>query len=282
MERSLVIDADQLVYACGFVTEDEPLSHACQLVKKKLQQIYEDCGTDNASIYIGGEGNFRDDIDFDYKAHRVAPRPKHYDGIRDYLVNVQEAYVVDDMETDDEVSMHLWHDYCYSSGDPEKCSVVLVSPDKDLNNTPGWHHNPRTRETYWVTPKQADRHFHYQLLRGDPSDNIKGLPYCAQTTIIKHGLHRSAKKGCGEKAAKLIMEAEDYTAAVYEAYAAWGQEEGLSQDDTLDYFTRQGQLLWMVREFDEFDDPVLWEPHGLAFDHTWDHVKSEDQTCEGD
>jgi 5'-3' exonuclease len=272
----LAIDADQLIYAAGFTTEEEPLSHACQLVKKKLAAMHEDCGTKESTIYIGGKGNFREDIVIDYKANRTADKPIHYEGIKKYLVEVHGAVRVDHMEVDDQVSIELWEDYVIHDRDPDKCQVILCSPDKDLNNTPGWHYNPRTREKYWVTDEQAYRHFHYQLLAGDSCDNIKGLPYCAPLTFDTYTLHHSAKRGCGGGAAKKLMaEAGNCKNMVYFCYADWGNAECMSMEDTLAYLTQQGQLLWMVREVDEFDEPVMWTPDGELFRSIWEEVEKE-------
>lgn len=280
----LVIDADQMIYACGFAAEGEPLSHALKLVKNKLEQIQEDCqfqDGDEMDLYVSGEGNFRDDITFDYKANRTSRKPTYYEEIKQYLIDVWGAKPCNGLEADDMVSSILWQDFKMGGE-----NVILCSPDKDLNNTPGQHYNPRTRELYWVTPEQAERHFYYQLLRGDPVDNIKGLPYCAEATIEKYGLRKSsARKGCGEATAKKIMEEDNWIVNVLEAYAEWGLQKGVSSDATLAYLEQQGQLLWMVREFDEFGEPEMWRVNGLGM--LWDDIwksaerrKSESETCE--
>ena len=48
--------------------------------------------------------------------------------------------------------------------------------------------------------------------------------------------------------------------AVYGMYMQYGDEEGWDTSTSREYFTEQGQLLWMTRELDAKGKPVLWEP----------------------
>lgn len=267
----LSIDADQMLYSCGFAAEGEPIPHALKLLKNKIEQIFKDCGTEDYVMYVAGEGNFRDDLTFDYKANRTSRKPDNYAECKEYLINVWGAIRCDGLEADDMVSMDTWNDWKANGADKDKCQVICCSPDKDLKNTPGWHYNPRTRDLYWITEQQADRHFYFQLLRGDNVDNIKGLPYCAPETIEKYGLRAgSAKRGCGEASAKLIMKGMSDYSDIYACYAEWGKLEGMSRDDTFDYMELQGRLLYMARELDAFDAPELWQANGQLFDDIWE------------
>lgn len=261
----VVIDGDQMVYAAGFACKDEPISHACQMVKKQIQKILSDVGTDDYELYIGGKGNFREDVAVTqgYKANRTAAKPEHYEGIRDYMKGVWGAIAVDGMEVDDKVSILLYEDYMLAQG-KDGANVILSSPDKDLNNTMGWHYNPRTRSKYWVTEEQADRHFHFQLLTGDTVDNIRGLPYGTEDFITDYSCPRACLKGIGKASAKAIMTHPDWKLEVYRCYRRWGNVALVDDDEVLDYMTEQGQLLWMVREVNEFG-PVMWGPNEELF-----------------
>ena len=253
----VIIDGDQMIYACGFASDGEPVSHSCRLLKNKIEQILTDTKCDNYHLVIEGKGNFREEIDFDYKANRTSRKPENFDAMKEYLQGVWNADLAEGMETDDVVSMELWKDFVANGGDKDKCSYVLSSPDKDLNNTPGWHYNPRTRETYWINELQAERHLWYQMLCGDSTDNIKGLPYCALSTRDKWGLSRQSAKGCGAGSAKKIMAAEDHKKAVTEAYIHYGLEGAVVEPDELYcYMFDQYRLLSMVKEVDEFDYPL--------------------------
>lgn len=253
-----VVDADQLIYAAGFATKGEPVSHACQLVKKQFKRIQADTGASELDVYISGTGNYREEVAITkgYKANRTAPKPDHYDDIVEYMQGSWGATKVDGMETDDKVSILLWEDYVEHDADPDECTIILSSPDKDLNNTPGWHYNPRTREKRWITELQAERHFYYQLLSGDRVDNIPGLPFLAEETITCYGT-KAGRRGVGPGTAKKIMQAhpDDHREAVYRAYCEWGKQSGMPAEILEDYLIEQGQLLWMLRE-----EGQMWHP----------------------
>lgn len=260
----LVIDADQMIYACGFASEGEPRSHTYKLLNNAVEQIMSDCKTTDIEMYLGGEGNFREEIAVSqgYKANRTAPKPESYDDARQFLVDRWSASMVDGMETDDKVSILLYKDFIENDGDPDECKVILSSPDKDLKNTPGWHYNPQKRTLQFYTEQQSMRHFYWQVLAGDNTDNIKGLPYCPASTREALELTKAAGKGCGPGSATKIMSAtqtiEEAESIVKRCYAEWGEAQELSPLQIYNYWLEQCQLLWMVRELDEFDDPIIF------------------------
>ena len=53
---------------------------------------------------------------------------------------------------------------------------TIVHIDKDLDCIPGKHYNPRRAEFYDVDEDSADLHYWQQMLKGDPTDNLPGLP----------------------------------------------------------------------------------------------------------
>lgn len=58
------------------------------------------------------------------------------------------------------------------SGNREK---VVVSLDKDLDQIPGLHYNWVKEETYEIDKRQACLNLYSQILSGDPTDNIRGI-----------------------------------------------------------------------------------------------------------
>jgi 5'-3' exonuclease len=246
----LVIDADQMVYACGFAAKGEPLSHSLQLINQRITKSLKLTNCKKYSVFIKGKGNFRDDIAMDYKATRTGDKPEFYEEIREFLQDVHEAQTVDRMEADDMVSLLLYQDYMANDKDPEKCTVIVSSPDKDLKNTPGWHLNPMKDDVYWVSEEQANRHFAYQLLAGDRVDNIPGLPQLFEETRKKYG---GKQRKCGEGTAKTIISqtktAEEAAKVVAECYYTGGYSEV--------YLREQINLLWMTRNIDVIDNTVV-------------------------
>lgn len=52
---------------------------------------------------------------------------------------------------------------------------VVVSLDKDLDQIPGLHYNWVKEETYEIDKRQACLNLYSQILSGDPTDNIRGI-----------------------------------------------------------------------------------------------------------
>lgn len=205
--------------------EAGPLSHSIANIKSLMLKITAHPRCTDYQVFISGKDNFRYDLDPNYKGTRdKLSRPIHEKQIREYLIKQWDAQVVDNIEVDDEVSILCVEDPATS---------VIVSIDKDLDNTPGWHYNYDKDTTYYIDEHQASLNFYRQLLSGDPTDNIPGI------------------KGIGKKRAEdtlqLPLTDERLCSIVWKVY----QEHGYDWS----YMVQQGRLLWMLRERD-----VMWYP----------------------
>lgn len=210
----LEIDGDPLIYGCGFAVEHvyydihmigeeqwgpvtslpskkeavawvskegegyeirprrevQSLGFAIQALKTKLKGITKTLKSDNYTIYLTGKGNYRDEVAtiLPYKGNRdPSHKPVHYEALRKYMIDRLGAIVVEGYEADDAVSMAQ-----YANID----NTIIVSIDKDLDMVPGWHYNPNKNEKYWVTEEEGIKFFYTQLLTGDRTDNILGIP----------------------------------------------------------------------------------------------------------
>jgi 5'-3' exonuclease len=74
------------------------------------------------------------------------------------------------MEADD--LMRMWHHEATLAGE----HTIVCSIDKDLKCMAGRHYLMHKNEFLDVTPDFALRFYYEQLLKGDPTDNIKGIP----------------------------------------------------------------------------------------------------------
>jgi hypothetical protein len=213
--------------------EEDYVSWALANVKASLTYLFEEVfkNAEWHRLFISGTGNYRNSIaktlpkvheGWTYKGNRDAlHKPKYFSEIREYMINVWGAEPIDGIETDDETSiLHYGH--------PDR-STCIVSQDKDLLNTPGWHYNPVTKEFSYVTLRQANLNFQKQLLTGDRSDHIPGVA------------------GIGDvKAAKLLEQCEFQTEKIRKEtlklyqnqYGQLGQE--VMHDNAM--------LLWIQRE----------------------------------
>jgi hypothetical protein len=168
----------------------EPVGFVLNNVKTTLTSILDRLGNPKEySLYITGKGNFRDEVAKTkvYKGNRdKLHRPAWYKEIREYLIEHWNAFEVDGMEADDAIANKM------ADMHPLMAACV-VSTDKDLNQVPGWHFNWVKDELYYVEPYEASRWFWLQMIMGDTTDNIQGIP------------------GMGpKKAEKFLAEAEPY------------------------------------------------------------------------
>lgn len=226
--RKLLIDADYLIYAVGFSSEEDTEKYAkARLTESFEDMVYVRLRAETYDAFLTGKNNFRYDIakTVPYKGNRVdMKKPKHYEALRECMVTRLGAVIVDGQEADDEVAIRM-------TAEPDM--YLLVGVDKDLRQIPGWHHNPRKAETEYINEFEGYKNFTLQLLTGDRVDNIPGLG----------GI--GPKKA--EKTLKNATTKEELLRAAFDKY----QELGYSAE----YFVEQGQLLWLRRYEGE-----MWQP----------------------
>lgn len=223
-----LIDADGLVYRVGFASDSnndkqgEELSHCLHGLKETLSHIYGLFdGPRPARVFLQGPGNYRERVATlqPYKGNRdPSAKPRWYEEIRHYLVEYHGAELISGMEVDDMCSIIQW--------EHKDRSTCIVSSDKDLRNTPGYHYNWVKKELDYVPLAQANYNFWKQVLTGDSVDNIRGLPKV------------------GPKTADKILAGKtswvDLHNAVLQAY----ESRGLSREE----FRENATLVWMQRE----------------------------------
>jgi 5'-3' exonuclease len=160
------IDGDIVAYRCGAATEHADENIARWQAGEMMNRILHETNSVGYNCFLTGSDNFRFDIYSDYKANRRdAPKPRHLGAIREYLVEYWQAKVTDGFEADDAMGM----EQCL-----EPDSSIICSIDKDLLMIPGWHYNFVKQESRLVSPLEGLRHFYWQLIMGDRTDNIQG------------------------------------------------------------------------------------------------------------
>ena len=186
------------------------------------------------------EGNFRFEVWKDYKANRTAPRPTHYDAIKEHLIKAWGARIAYGMEADDAMGIGQ---VAYFSDDPEMGATphdcVICSIDKDLLQIPGQHYNFVRKEWYKISPWEGLQWFYKQILIGDSSDNVQG---CKGIGPVKAG--KAIDQIRREEGEKRLFE------KVVETYV---QQEGKekSRQEILDHILMVGRLLKIKQEQEE-------------------------------
>jgi 5'-3' exonuclease len=225
-----LIDGDIVVHRVGYTTDSEPLGIARARTDEMIEKILHDTKAEEYEIWLSDsyENNFRKHLMPEYKANRTAPRPVHYQALKDYLFEHWDGNLALGMEADDALGIQqrknygTWEDHPCLGTD----STIICSIDKDLLQIPGWHYNFVREE--WAAISQLDgiKHFYKQMLIGDVADNIRGV-----TGI--------GKVGAGKLIDPLTKE-YDMFAAVREKFYA----DAKTDDDLL----LTGRLFWIRKE----------------------------------
>ena len=218
----ILIDGDIIGYRIGFSTEEENEKIVVSRVATFIEtMLWEDLQTESYQGYLTGKDNFRNDIarTAPYKGNRTAPKPKHLQFIRDYLVSAWDFKISEGQEADDDISIaHVANNY----------ESVIASIDKDFMQLKGNHWNFVKKEMTLVTEEEALLNFYLQVLTGDRVDNIIGL------------------KGVGPVKAKQRLagceSATDMYLACVEAYG--GAEERVIENCRLLYLRRTENEMW--------------------------------------
>ena len=200
-----VIDGDSILYRCGFAAqhkyyyseidggdypsmkalkeagmadkpyiervEVEPVEFALGNVKATLTAILEATSAADYTIYVSGnKPTFRDKFARikPYKGNRPADgKPVHYDACKQYIIDVWRAEECFALESDDYCALHQ----------AEVEGSIIVSNDKDLQQCPGMHYNwTKDDGIYVISPEEALHWKYIQILSGDATDNIEGIP----------------------------------------------------------------------------------------------------------
>lgn len=154
----------------------EPLDVAIFRADDLMNRIVNETKADAYNCYLSGGECYRHRYNPEYKANRKdIPRPEWLQPVREHLVTQWNASVAIDQEADDEMGI-----YQMSHKDTIICSI-----DKDMLMIPGEHYNFVTGEFREQFTIPAIRHFYWQLIMGDRTDNIFGFDGKARNTVPK-------------------------------------------------------------------------------------------------
>lgn len=233
---TVLIDADIVAYraaaSCekqGIVTEDAWVAKA--RVDSTMRLIIENTKADSHKAFLTGSENFRHKINPEYKANRKdVRRPEWLQSAREHLVIHWGASVEDGQEADDALGIY-------------QCSTdntVLASIDKDLLMIPGKHYNWVKDEHREQTELEAIRHFYWQLIMGDKTDNIMGYDGLARQVVPK----------------KLEWAMTELSDCLIEE-TMFHLVDGMYSDSAI--MLMNGQCLWIRRKENE-----IWNPKWLV------------------
>jgi 5'-3' exonuclease len=182
MDYVVLIDADSLIWETAYHSRThDNRDEACSLIDQKVISILFDVKATHYWGFLQKSGRgFRAAINPSYKGNRpeTPDWKKRWDPIlREHLLKKWVFIEVQDIETDDAVASAA------RVLEGKKIKYVICSRDKDLDQIPGPHYDPRTKEQYIVRNPQL--RFWQQTLSGDSTDNVPGLKGFGEKTSVR-------------------------------------------------------------------------------------------------
>ena len=261
-----LIDGDILRYEIGFaaetawkaVTGDEaaipPFDFVRDMLNQRIGYIKGAAGAHHHTIFVTEGETFRFDIakKKPYKGNRVENKPWHFDNLTMYLKDIAKSQIVTFIEADDAMAI----EHLRPKAEEEE-GTIICSRDKDLRQVPGWffswelgrqpsygpvHVKPEGLLNMEMEKKKLSGNgyafFCAQVLMGDPTDNIPGLPKMGPVGAY------DLLKGLESPEAMEDILVQEYR-RVY-------------PDNWESELTEQAQLLWLVRRLNPDGSPELW------------------------
>ena len=167
-----LIDGDLVAYINAASAEEESIQVALLRVDRHIRDILENSKSSEYNIFISGGSNFRKEINPQYKANRIQPKPIHLNVCNLFLKEEWNAIETDGYEADDAL------------GCAQKEDTIICSLDKDLLMIEGNHYSwpimrkgiiIRDHSIVYVSYEEGIKHFYKQMLIGDIADNIIGV-----------------------------------------------------------------------------------------------------------
>lgn len=166
-----LIDMDLVCYRCAASAENEDFDITVFRMNDLLDNILTSVGATAYKAYLSGEDNFRKQIYPEYKANRTQEKPRHLEAAKEYAISDFNAEAEYSLEADDLLGIN------------QTSETIICSLDKDLLQIPGKHFKWEMNTPQYSKPSEfinqteveGLRLFYEQCLKGDRSDNVKGI-----------------------------------------------------------------------------------------------------------
>jgi 5'-3' exonuclease len=216
-----------------FTTEEDSiyLRESWATLKKELEGIKEKFFTNSYMMAVKGPNNFRNIMYCDYKISRNKDPQianKFVPTLRKLCVREELAVEAVGREADD--LLRIWAEECRKVDE----DYIVCTIDKDLKMIPGKFFNMKHRELIEISEEEALRHYYEQLLKGDPTDDIPGLPKIGDVKAKK--LLSGSKTEAEFQEIVVSMYIQHYDDAWYDMLLSNGKMIYL-QKHPKDYFT---------------------------------------------
>lgn len=206
--RLLLADGDGLCYYCAGNEETAPGTARANMLDK-IRSAARAAGASAIKILLTAQGShkgFRRAVARvkPYQGQRDDHRPKNWAYLRELLEVGGAANLGPDLTV--ELTAVAEADDLFALYAKEHPDCVIYTQDKDMKMVPGWHLDWLTHLMVHVPPgtwhkpstdlaKPYGRVFFWQqMLQGDSADNIPGLPFYTDGSIVKSGPNKGEIK----------------------------------------------------------------------------------------
>ncbi len=207
--------------------------------KEDLHSLLEKLYCTDYLMAVKGDSDFRKTLYAEYKLNRHADPMKQnpfVPKIRKLAVYEGYAIFAHGREADD--MLRIWALEAQRAGR----DYIICSIDKDLRCIPGKHYvmhfDPAKQVTLNISEWEAKRHYYEQMLKGDPTDKIPGVPLVGEV---------KAKNLLSE----CLSEEEMQEVVVSEYLAAYGE-------DWYNYFLINAKLIHLQTHENDYFDVEAW------------------------
>lgn len=181
-----LIDADSLPYVISYEHRETPPEEEVMVilsVDSVITEILEACKTKKYIGFLAGDfktTRYHTASIAPYKGKR-APLPEWYTRwapvVKKRLVEEHNFHHTYGIESDDALAI--------IATEIGTDKVIICSNDKDMRQLPGYHFDLGKRKNIIVTPEEAAYNFWEQMIKGDGTDNIKGIPKHGDAAVLK-------------------------------------------------------------------------------------------------
>ncbi len=233
MEKNKIfaVDGDIVAYRCSAVCDGTYEGAVKSLIDECLINIATESKISYMRIYISGDNNFRYKVakTKPYKGNRATlKRPEFLEAAKEHLISEYKAKLIDGYEADDAIATDM------TVNDAIHCGI-----DKDIKQIPGMHYNYVKNIWEEISWEEATMLLYRQILTGDSSDNIPGLPLIGPA-----------------KAKKIIYDPNNAMKSATEFYHEYCPKK-LPDIDPGTYFMEQALLVKLTTDVDlDFNNTV--------------------------
>jgi hypothetical protein len=202
-----------------FVNKSKPLFSHIGVAQKHIagyiEELYNIPWVKDIKFVLGGGDNFRYKIYPDYKKNR-GEKPLKLQEVKDWVCSEYKDIVViaEGVEADDYLSiMGHWSRNHFKN--PKDTNIVLCGCDKDLlqiHSNYFFNFDKREDGIIWIDEFTGHKSLAIQILTGDITDNIKGLPKVTDEMKEKYNIRGG---GCGKMKAEKILSNSDTIIDLY-------------------------------------------------------------------